>query len=90
MQFRNFQHQFDHPFSCFVDFESTLTSVNKRDDQHEVDLSNATQYYQKHEANSFGIKYNCIHEEHSNEYKEFMGMIRLKKLTLLKQGLNLL
>ena len=35
------------------------------------DEDNNTQKYQKHVANSFGLKYNCIHKEYSEPVKIF-------------------
>jgi hypothetical protein len=41
-----------------ADFESTLEKVNDYGDDKN------TVKYQKHLANSFGLKYNCIHKEY--------------------------
>ena len=35
------------------------------------DEENNTQKYQSHVANSFGLKYNCIHKEYSDHVKIF-------------------
>ena len=72
MKFINSQNEFQHPYSCFVDFESTLKNVDKRDDQKEKDENSNTQYYQKHIPNSFGLKYQCIHNEYSDNYKSYV------------------
>lgn len=80
MKFRNYQNEFKHPFSLFCDFESTLMKVDKKDDDDEPTLNNNTKYYQKHVPNSFGLKYNCIHNEYSDEYKCFINKDD-KKLT---------
>jgi hypothetical protein len=58
LRFKNEQHKFKHPFSVYADFESTLKTVESND------LLN-TQRYQEHEANSVGIKLNCIHSQYS-------------------------
>ena len=79
MKFRNYQNEFKHPFSLFCDFESTLMKVNKKDGDEEP-VNNNTQYYQKHVPNSFGLKYNCIHNEYNDEYKCFINKDD-KKLT---------
>lgn len=57
-KFTNFNNEFLHPFHIVADFESTLEEV--KDDEN-----NNTQKYQKHVANSYGLKYNCIHKEYS-------------------------
>jgi hypothetical protein len=63
MKFKNDNHTFKHPFNLIADFESTL---------EKVDIKNGnTTKYQKHVANSYGLKYNCIHEEHSEDIKIF-------------------
>ena len=73
MEFFNTQNEFEHPFYCFVDFESTLKKVDKRDDQDEINKNCSTQYYQKHIPNSFGLKYQCIYNEYSENYKKLRG-----------------
>ena len=45
-----------------------MKTVDKQDDQIKVDKNNATQYYQKHIPNSFGIKFNCVHPQFSEKY----------------------
>jgi len=69
MKFMNYQNEFEHPFVCFVDFESTLEKIDKRDDQEKINLNDSTQYYQKHTPNSFGLKFDCIHREFSKQYQ---------------------
>ena len=73
MQFTNFQNEFEHPFMCFVDFESTLKKIDKRDDQEKINLQDNTQYYQKHIPNSFGLKFDCIHDNYSEDYKSYVN-----------------
>jgi hypothetical protein len=65
VKFKNFNNKFKHPFSCFLDFESTLLKVD------ETDIEKSTTKYQKHDVNSVGIKYNCIHDEYSQDIKLF-------------------
>lgn len=57
MEFINFSKEFMHPFHVVADFESTLETVNNE--------KGNTKQYQKHIQNSYGLKYNCIHSEHS-------------------------
>lgn len=57
LKFKNYGHSFKHPYFIVADFESTLLKVDIKQEK--------TIKYQKHVANSFGIKYNCIHNEHS-------------------------
>ena len=74
MSFRNHQNEFEHPFSCFVDFESTLKKIDRRDDQDKRVENASTQYYQKHIPNSFGLKYNCIVDDiYSEPYQSFVN-----------------
>lgn len=63
-KFQNFHREFKHPYHVFADFESTLEKVNVLND-----INSETKKYQKHIQNSFGLKYNCIHEEHSENIK---------------------
>lgn len=72
MKFRNQAHEFEHPFTCSADFESTLTPVEKRDDQQTVNDKSNTKAFQRHDPNSFGINLECIHTEHSIEYQDFL------------------
>lgn len=58
VKFKNYGNMFPHPFSVFMDFESTLEKV--------TDDTNA---YQKHICNSVGYKYNCIYDEYSEPLK---------------------
>ena len=73
MQFVNHQNEFEHPYYCFVDFESTLNNVNKRDDQETIKENDNTTFYQKHVPNSYGIKFDCIHDKYSENYKSFVN-----------------
>ena len=41
-----------HPFYISADFESTLTPVNE--------INSNTTKYQRHDPNSYGLKFNCI------------------------------
>lgn len=52
LTFKNYGKTFKHPFSVYMDFESTLEKVDKED------------VYQKHIVNSCGYKYNCIYDEY--------------------------
>ena len=62
IKFKNEGNQFMHPFNCFMDFESTLKNINKNIGENSL-------RYQEHEANSCGIKFNCIHDEYSKPIK---------------------
>jgi len=64
LKFTNKNNEFMHPFFITADFESTLAQVE--DSQNKT-----TQKYQQHIQNSYGIKYNCIHDEFSDEIKLF-------------------
>jgi hypothetical protein len=57
MKFQNVNNEFKHPYHVFADFESTLEPVEE--------VNGSTVKYQKHTPNSFGLKYNCIHDEYS-------------------------
>ncbi|MEI7504562.1 MAG: hypothetical protein WCJ61_14890 [Paludibacter sp.] len=57
-KFENIQNEFLHPFHIVADFESTLEEVKNNEGDN-------TQKYQKHVANSYGLKYSCIHNEYS-------------------------
>ena len=61
-KFKNFGKEFMHPFHVVADFESTL---------EKVDQNNEFGKYQKHVQNSYGLKYNCIHNEFSEDVKIF-------------------
>lgn len=63
VSFINQQNEVLHPFHVIADFESTLEIVE--------DDKNNTSKYQKHVANSYGLKYNCIHKEYSKDIKIF-------------------
>ena len=64
MEFKNHGNKFHHPYHVIADFESTLVNIDHDD--------KATTYQtQMHNQNSFGIKYNCIHPEHSKPLKPF-------------------
>jgi len=64
MKFKNFNNEFMHPFHVIADFESTLKKV-------EDDKNKASQKYQEHIQNSYGLKYNCIHDEYSEDIQIF-------------------
>ena len=64
MKFQNFNNEFMHPFHIIADFESTLKKV-------EDDKNKMSQKYQEHIQNSYGLKYNCIHEQYSKDIKIF-------------------
>jgi hypothetical protein len=64
MKFINNQNQFMHPFHVVADFESTLELVE------DINESSTTKY-QRHIPNSYGLKYNCIHNEYSQDIKIF-------------------
>ena len=55
LKFKNHNNMFMHPFYITADFESTLTPVNI--------VNGNTTKYQRHDPNSYGIKFNCIHDE---------------------------
>jgi hypothetical protein len=63
MKFKNHGNDFKHPFHIIADFESTLLKIE------ETDEDQSTKKYQKHVPNSYGLKYNCIHDEHSEPIK---------------------
>ena len=58
LEFKNECNQFPHPFHVIADFESTLIPINDEEDGD-------TKKYQHHIPNSFGLKYNCIHNIYS-------------------------
>ena len=62
VKFRNHNNIFMHPFSMFIDFESTLKNIEQKRGEN-------SNLYQKHIVNSVGIKYNCIHDEYSQPIK---------------------
>ena len=61
LKFKNINNKFMHPFYITADFESTLIKIN--------DVNGDTTKYQKHVANSYGLKFNCIHDEFSKPVK---------------------
>ena len=63
IKFKNYNNMFMHPFGVYIDFESTLEEFH--DDNTECD----TKKYQRHKANSCGLKYNCIHKQYSEPVK---------------------
>ena len=62
-KFKIFNNEFLDPFHVCADFESTLEKVVQRE------FFKSTAKYQKHIQNSFGLKYNCIHNEFSKDIK---------------------
>ena len=54
LQFKNYRNTMKHPFSVFIDFESTLQSTNEQ--LHEMDDEIKTVKLQEHIPNSVGIK----------------------------------
>ena len=64
-KFGNYGNMFKHPFCAFMDFESTLLPVDIKSE------NDNTVKYQQHRPNSCGIKYNCIHDNHSKKLKLF-------------------
>ena len=77
IKFKNFQNNFKHPVAVYLDFESTLKKVDVKDNltviqelKHELfSEEESTKAYQKHIANSCGLKFNCIHGKYSEELK---------------------
>ena len=63
LQFKNVGNKFKHPFHVVADFESTLLKIDDGD--------NKTKKYQKHIPNSYGLKYNCIHDVYSKPVEIF-------------------
>ena len=61
LKFKNVNNKFMHPFYITADFESTLIPVHEK--------SEDTIKYQKHVPNSYGLKFNCIHNEFSKPVK---------------------
>ena len=70
LKFINNGRAFKHPFHVIADFESTLEKCNENF-INEDDEDIKTHQTQKHIQNSFGIKYNCIHNEYSKPIKIF-------------------
>ena len=69
IKFKNDKNKFKHPFHVFMDFEATLEKISPDDEINKSDCK--TVKYNKHVANSFGIKYNSIHEEYNEPLKIF-------------------
>jgi alkyl hydroperoxide reductase subunit AhpC len=79
MKFKNHGNAFKHPFHIVADFESTLLKVNDKNERItknykdvgvvSIDEEKSTKKYQMHIPNSYGLKYNCIHDEHSEAIK---------------------
>ena len=77
--FKNHGNEFKHPFHVVADFESTLLKVNDKNNRISkqykdvghvmIEEEKSTTKYQKHVPNSYGLKYNCIHDEHSEPIK---------------------
>ena len=64
IKFTNHNNKFNHPFEIFLDFEATLQDYKYV--ENENDKGNQPKNaYQKHIPNSWGMKYNCIHNEYS-------------------------
>ena len=60
MIYKDQGNTFTHPFSCYLDFESTLHNC-----QGNRNFEDKTQRYQRHEINSCGLKYNCQHSQNN-------------------------
>ena len=60
VSFKNEKNTFPHPFSIYLDFESTT---------HLETVQNDNNKYHKHTVNSVGYKYNCINDEYSEPIK---------------------
>ena len=70
MKFSNANREFEHPFFVCADFESTLTTITEDDKLNDTNKDDKTLIrYQKHIPNSYGLKYTCIHEKHSDDVK---------------------
>ena len=70
LQFKNYGNTMKHPFSIFIDFESTLQSTNEQSQETDIlDDEIKTQKLQEHIPNSVGIKYNCIHPQYTKPIK---------------------
>ena len=73
LQFNNHCNKFQHPFNIVADFESTLIKVDDIENE-QLDKDGEiikTRKYQKHIPNSYGLKYNCIHDEYSKPVEIF-------------------
>jgi hypothetical protein len=66
IKFKNFNHQFKHPFVIYADFESILKNVEeKRGDK--------TTVYQHHECCSYAYKIVSSYEEYQFDIKSYCG-----------------
>ena len=71
LKFKNYGNSFLHPFSVFLDFESTLINKQKEnivleeENEQNEDEEEIKNVINKHKVNSCGIKYNCIHDKYS-------------------------
>ena len=68
LKFKNYGNTFEHPFSIFIDFESTLKPIQQEESKLEKDEIKTVKL-QEHIPNSVGIKYNCIHEKYTETIK---------------------
>ena len=57
-----------HPFSIFIDFESTLKPIHQEENKMEEDEIKTVKL-QEHIPNSVGIKYNYIHPQYTKPIK---------------------
>lgn len=87
LTFRNDGNKFKHPFYCCLDFEATLKPIDEDDEINTKDTTtsnynykcskvvipkvNKVIKYQEHVPNSYGLKYNCIHNQFSEPIKIF-------------------
>ena len=69
LKFKNYGNNFKHPFSIFIDFESTLKPIQEEESKLELEDEIKTVKLQEHIPNSVGIKYNCIHEKYTEPIK---------------------
>ena len=70
LKFKNYGNNFKHPFSIFIDFESTLKPIQQEESKLEEEEDEIkTIKLQEHIPNSVGIKYNCIHEKYTEPIK---------------------
>ena len=70
MKFEHANREFSHPFFCCADFESTLQTIKEDDPINKTNDDDVKMIkYQKHVPNSYGIKFNCIHDEFSEDVK---------------------
>ena len=74
LKFKNINNTFKHPFYVVADFESTLKKIDDGIDDElddELDEKNKSKKYQEHIANSFALKYNCIHSDYSKPIEHY-------------------